>query len=87
MEKRGVCLVGLLRRTRFVIELIHQNYPSHGYQGPFKSFPVADDGHFFVVCRYVERNPLRASSDLVFLARNFSRSGFFCTVRIVPGNT
>ncbi len=30
----------------------------HLFQGPFKSFPVADDGHFPVVCRYVERNAL-----------------------------
>ncbi|MCO6454261.1 MAG: transposase [Pirellulaceae bacterium] len=32
----------------------------HLYQARFKSFPVADDDHFLVVCRYVERNPLRA---------------------------
>ncbi|MEO0477414.1 MAG: transposase [Planctomycetota bacterium] len=33
----------------------------HVYQGRFKSFPVADDPHFFTVCRYVERNALRAN--------------------------
>lgn len=32
----------------------------HLYQGRFKSFPVESDQHFLVVCRYVERNPLRA---------------------------
>ena len=31
------------------------------YQGRFKSFPVQDDGHFLTVCRYVERNALRAN--------------------------
>lgn len=31
------------------------------YQGRFKSFPVEEDGHFFAVCRYVERNALRAN--------------------------
>ena len=31
-----------------------------GYQGRFKSFPVQDDEHFLVVCRYGERNALRA---------------------------
>jgi putative transposase len=31
------------------------------YQGRFKSFPVQEDLHFLVVCRYVERNPLRAN--------------------------
>ena len=32
----------------------------HLYQGRFKSFPVQADGHFLVMCRYVERNALRA---------------------------
>jgi putative transposase len=31
------------------------------YQGRFKSFPVQEDDHFFTVCRYVERNALRAN--------------------------
>ena len=31
------------------------------YQGRFKSFPVEEDDHFFTVCRYVERNALRAN--------------------------
>jgi putative transposase len=30
------------------------------YQGRFKSFPIQADGHLLAVCRYVERNPLRA---------------------------
>jgi putative transposase len=30
------------------------------YQGRFKSFPIEQDGHFLTVCRYVERNALRA---------------------------
>jgi putative transposase len=42
----------------------HAHYRSSGdghvYQGRFKSFPVQDDEHFFTVCRYVERNALRA---------------------------
>jgi putative transposase len=32
----------------------------HLYQGRFKSFPIQEDDHFLAVCRYVERNPLRA---------------------------
>jgi putative transposase len=32
----------------------------HVYQGRFKSFPVAGDESLWVVCRYVERNALRA---------------------------
>ena len=42
----------------------HAHYNSSGeghvYQGRFKSFPIQDDEHFFTVCRYVERNALRA---------------------------
>ena len=32
----------------------------HVYQQRFKSFPVQDDEHFLTLCRYVERNALRA---------------------------
>jgi putative transposase len=42
----------------------HEHYHLTGtgplYQGRYKSFPVQEDDHFFVVCRYVERNALRA---------------------------
>ena len=42
----------------------HSHYHSSGsgalYQGRFKSFPIEQDEHFLTVCRYVERNPLRA---------------------------
>ena len=31
------------------------------YQGRFKSFPIQEDSHFLTVCRYVERNALRAN--------------------------
>jgi putative transposase len=31
------------------------------YQGRYKSFPVEEDDHFLRLCRYVERNPLRAN--------------------------
>ncbi len=30
------------------------------YQGRFRAFPIQADVHFFTVCRYVERNALRA---------------------------
>ncbi len=30
------------------------------YQGRFKAIPICADGHFLWVCRYIERNPLRA---------------------------
>ena len=39
----------------------HSTGTGHVYQGRFKSFPVQDDDHFYTVCRYVERNALRAN--------------------------
>ncbi len=33
----------------------------HLYQGRYKSFPVQSDEHLLTVCRYVERNALRAN--------------------------
>ncbi len=38
----------------------HSAGSGHLYQGRFKSFPVQADEHFLTVCRYVERNALRA---------------------------
>jgi len=38
----------------------HTSGLGHVYQQRYKSFPIQDDEHFFVVCRYVERNALRA---------------------------
>jgi putative transposase len=38
----------------------HDVGTGHLYQGRFKSFPVAVDEHFLQVCRYAERNALRA---------------------------
>jgi putative transposase len=42
----------------------HAHYHTSGtgplYQGRFKSFPVQADEHFYTVCRYLERNALRA---------------------------
>src|SRR6202040_1231959 len=42
----------------------HAHHHSAGtgplYQGRFKSFPVQEDDHLLTICRYVERNPLRA---------------------------
>lgn len=38
----------------------HTSGTGHLYQGRFKSFPIQTDHHFLTVCRYVERNALRA---------------------------
>jgi len=39
----------------------HSTGSGHVYQGRFKSFPIEDGSHFLTVCRYVERNALRAN--------------------------
>jgi putative transposase len=41
---------------------LHRRSVGHGhlYQGLYKSFPIQQDEHFLTVCRYVERNALRA---------------------------
>jgi len=49
----------------------------HLYQGRYKSFPIQSDEHFFVVCRYVERNALAAG--LVDAAEQWARPEV-CTV-------
>jgi putative transposase len=62
----------------------------HLYQGRFKSFPVQADAHFLAVCRYVERNPLRAglvrraedwcwSSMRSWLHKRSPKSAWLCT--------
>jgi putative transposase len=38
----------------------HSTGQGHVYQGRFKSFPIQEGVHFLSVCRYVERNALRA---------------------------
>ena len=38
----------------------HTSGMGHLYQQRYKSFPIQDDEHFLVVCRYVERNAVRA---------------------------
>ena len=57
----------------------HAHYHSAGeghlYQGPYKSFPVQDDAHFIALCRYVERNPLRAS--LVVRAEDWKHGSLY----------
>jgi putative transposase len=45
------------------------------YQGRFKSFPIQEDNHYFRVCRYVERNALRAR--LVRQAENWRWSSLW----------
>ncbi len=47
----------------------------HIYQGRYKSFPIQADTHFLTVCRYVERNPVRA--DLVERAEDWRWSSLW----------
>jgi len=61
---------GLLSQLMQWLTLTHTRrwHLAHGttgtgpvYQGRFKSIPVQSDEHLLRVCRYVERNPLRAN--------------------------
>jgi putative transposase len=60
---------GDLARFMFWLTTVHAKrwHRAHGsasnghvYQGRYKALPIAADGHFLRVCRYVERNPVRA---------------------------
>jgi putative transposase len=57
----------------------HAHHHSEGtgpiYQGRFKSFPIQEGDHFLTVCRYVERNALRAG--LVMQAENWRWSSLW----------
>ncbi|PHS58163.1 MAG: hypothetical protein COB17_03995 [Sulfurimonas sp.] len=33
----------------------------HLFQGRYKSYPLFDDAHFWIVVKYIERNPIKAS--------------------------
>ena len=55
------------------------------YQGRFKSFPIQEDEHFFTVCRYVERNALRAK--LVSCAEQWRWSSLWHRVNSSPAVT
>jgi len=52
------------------------------YQGRFKAFPIQEDSHFLTVCRYVERNPLRAT--LVAKAQDWPWSSLGGSAALVP---
>lgn len=69
--------VGWLTHTHTQRYNAHYNSVGYGhvYQGRFKSFPVASDNYFLKLCRYVERNPLRAK--LVDRAENWRWSSLW----------
>jgi putative transposase len=63
-------LDGELSRLMFWLTMTHTQRWRHArglvglgplYQGRFKAFPVETDAHYLTVCRYVERNALRAN--------------------------
>lgn len=63
-EKDGELATFMQRLTTTHVRRWHLHRHSvgrgHLYQGTYKSFPVENDEHFYTVCRYVERNALRA---------------------------
>lgn len=73
----------------------HAHYQSTGnghlYQGRFKSFPIQNDEHFLVVCRYVERNALAAglvsAAELWRFGSLYNWQGGQCAVTLSPWPT
>ena len=57
----------------------HTGGLGHVYQQRFKSFPIQSDEHFLVVCRYVERNALRAG--LVKRAEQWRWGSLWCWLK------
>jgi putative transposase len=57
----------------------HSAGRGHLYQSRFKSFPIQRDGHFLTVCRYVERNALRAG--LVEQVEQWERCSLACRAK------
>jgi len=59
----------------------HRHSAGHGhlYQSRFKSFPIQTNEHFLTVCRYVERNALRAR--LVKRAEDWAWCSLACRVK------
>ena len=60
----------------------HTTGQGHLYQGRYKSFPVQNDYHFHVVCRYVEGNPVR--SRLVVQGRDWQWSSLWLRTQGPP---
>jgi hypothetical protein len=57
----------------------HTAGTGHLYQGRFKAFVVESDEHLATVCRYVERNPLRANLVVRAEQWRWSSRGVACT--------
>ena len=78
--KKGEDLSNFMRWiTHTHTQRYHSRYKTigygHIYQGRYKSFPIEKDNHFLQVCRYIERNPLRAK--LVKKAQNWKWSSLW----------
>jgi len=63
----------------------HSAGSGHLYQGRFKSFPVQSDEHLVTLCRYVERNALRAG--LVSRAEQWRWGSLWWTANAKPGSS
>ncbi len=63
----------------------HSVGAGHLYQGTYKSFPIREDDYLLTVCRYVERNPVRAK--LVERAEDWPWSSLWQRLHVEPGAT
>ena len=67
MQKLSIRHVGNWQKSRQRVRY------GHLYQGRYNPFPVASDGHFYQVVRYVERNALRANFESTLRSRGRPR--------------
>jgi len=47
----------------------------HLWQGRYKSYPLFDDAHFWIVAKYIERNPIKAN--MVRNVKDYKYQSFF----------
>jgi len=61
LDGQLAAFMGFLTTTHAARWNRFRNLTGHVYQGPYKSFPIAEDDHYYTVARYIVRNPLRAN--------------------------
>jgi hypothetical protein len=59
--------INLSKATQFIndkyAKYLNKKYTrsGHFWQGRYKSYPLFDDAHFWIVAKYIERNPIKAN--------------------------
>ncbi len=73
--------INLSKATQFINEKYSKYFnkkyirSGHLWQGRFKSYALYDDAHFWIVVKYIERNPIKAN--MVNEVSNYKYQSFF----------